>query len=500
RANIINILWVILKEDAVLAVVPYGEPPLIKGWIPYIGKALEFGKDAHKFLEEYKKKHGDIFTVLIAGKYMTFIMNPLMYPNIIKRGKQLDFHEFSNQVAPRTFGYPPVFSSKFPGMPDQIKRSFHLLQGDNLTPLSKSMMGNLLLVFKQDHLDKRQMEDSGEGGWRTDSMCEFCSKVMFEATFLTLYGKPASKRRHSSMETLREDFIEFDKKFPLLIARIPIWLLGRTKAIREKLINYFLPQRVSCWSNTSQFITRRVELFEQYNSLRDMDKAGTHHFAILWASVGNTIPATFWAMYHLVSHPEALEAVRQEIHSLLKLWGMDDFSDRDINLSREQLDQLLYLESAVNESLRHSSSSMNIRVAQEDFSLPLEAEQSVAVRKGDIITLYPRSMHMDPEIYDQPEMYRYDRFVQDGRQKTDFYKDGQRLKYYCMPFGSGATMCPGRYFAINEIKQFLFLLLLHFDLQLVEGQPKVTLDTSRAGLGILLPAKDVRFRYRLRAA
>lgn len=43
------------------------EPPLIKGWIPFIGKALDFGKDAHAFLEEQKKKYGPIFTVHIAG-------------------------------------------------------------------------------------------------------------------------------------------------------------------------------------------------------------------------------------------------------------------------------------------------------------------------------------------------------------------------------------------------------------------------------------------------
>lgn len=45
------------------------EPPLIKGWIPFIGKALEFGKDAHKFLKEHKRKFGDVFTVQIAGWY-----------------------------------------------------------------------------------------------------------------------------------------------------------------------------------------------------------------------------------------------------------------------------------------------------------------------------------------------------------------------------------------------------------------------------------------------
>ncbi|XP_049930418.1 cytochrome P450 7B1 isoform X1 [Epinephelus moara] len=472
-----------------------GEPPLIKGWIPFIGKALEFGQDAHTFLEEQKKKCGDIFTVQIAGKYMTFIMDPLLYPNIIKHGRQLDFHEFSGKVAPVTFGYPPVISRKYPGLQEKISRSFQLLQGDNLSALTESMMGNLMLVLRQDHLSE---QPHGEGGWRSSSMYEFCSSIMFEATFLTMYGRPASASRHSGMGVLREDFVRFDNMFPLLIAQIPIWLLGHTKAIREKLIDYFLPHRMSYWSDMSQFIRTRSEVFEQYDALRDVDKAA-HHFAILWASVGNTVPATFWAMYYLVSHPEALQVVRQEIYDVLRLSGVEFSSDRDVTFGREQLEELVYLESAINESLRLSSASMNIRVAQEDFSLKLDGERSVAVRKGDFIALYPQSMHMDPEIYEEPQSFRFDRYMQDGRLKTDFYKDGQRLKYYLMPFGSGSSMCPGRYFAINEIKQFLCLLLLYFDLQLEAGQDRVTLDASRAGLGILLPAKDVLFRYRLQS-
>lgn len=39
------------------------EPPLDKGFIPWLGHALEFGRDAAKFLGRMKKKHGDIFTV-----------------------------------------------------------------------------------------------------------------------------------------------------------------------------------------------------------------------------------------------------------------------------------------------------------------------------------------------------------------------------------------------------------------------------------------------------
>lgn len=39
------------------------EPPLDEGWIPWLGHAIEFGKDAAKFLARMKEKHGDIFTV-----------------------------------------------------------------------------------------------------------------------------------------------------------------------------------------------------------------------------------------------------------------------------------------------------------------------------------------------------------------------------------------------------------------------------------------------------
>lgn len=200
---------------------------------------------------------------------MTFIMDPFMYPNIIKHGRQLDFHSFSDQVAPVVFGYPPVRNRRLPGLHVDILRSFKLLQGDNLNALTESMMGNLMMVFRQDHLGEGRAED-----WRSGDMYEFCSAVMFEATFLTLYGRPASGRHQGGMQQLREDLDRFDRRFPLLVAKVPIGLLRQAKASRERLTAYFLPHRMSCWSNTSHFIKRRQELFEQVDWLRDIDKAG----------------------------------------------------------------------------------------------------------------------------------------------------------------------------------------------------------------------------------
>lgn len=142
--------------------------------------------------------------------------------------------------------------------------------------------------------------------------------------------------------------------------------------------------------------------------------------------MGNTLPATFWAAYFLVSQVEALKVVRQEIVDVLRDSGVDFSTSSDIMLSKEQLDKLVFLgafqftfrsvvqrvdngpspssESAINESLRLSSASMNIRVAQEDFSLRLDSDRSVGVRKGDVIALYPQSLHLDPEVYDDPQV------------------------------------------------------------------------------------------------
>lgn len=88
--------------------------------------------------------------------------------------------------------------------------------------------------------------------------------------------------------------------------------------------------------------------------------------------------------------------------------------------------------------------------------------------------------------------------MEDGKEKTDFYKCGQKVRYYRMPFGSGATQCPGRFFAMNELKQFVCVTLLMCEMQLLDNEQEPMLDNSRAGLGIMPPANQITFRFRTR--
>ncbi|KAL2092838.1 hypothetical protein ACEWY4_012636 [Coilia grayii] len=482
-----------------------GEPPLVKGCLPFLGKAVEFSQDALKLLTQLQSTHGDIFTVLIAGRYMTFVMNPLLYPAVVKHGRQLDFHVFTDTVAPPTFGYPPIRSGAYPGLPDRIQSSFQLLQGDQLTRLSHSMLGNLLATLRHHFLGVGPGQREAGPDWqkvgsgREMGLYALCESLMFQASVLTLYG--THNRTHSPgvLEELRRKFSQFDARFPLLVGGMPIWLLARTNALRGELIRHFDPRSMQQWDGPSDFIRTRVQLLNEY-PLTDVEK-GAHHFAILWASVGNTIPAAFWVIYHLLAYPEAFAAVKSEIQEVLGIKGEGLSLNDDLTLTPEDLDRMIYLESAVCESLRLSSASMNVRVCQEDFEMRLDSQRSVHLRKDDIIALYPQSMHMDPDIYPQPEVYKFDRFVLGSARRSEFFKRGQRLHYFLMPFGSGGSKCPGRFFALVELKQLVCVLLLYCRLELAHTHththtpPK--LDTARAGLGILPPKTDIAVCYAL---
>ncbi|XP_038665409.1 cytochrome P450 7B1 isoform X2 [Scyliorhinus canicula] len=393
-----------------------GEPPLEQGWIPLFGKAFEFHRDSSGFLVSCQQKWGDIFTVYIAGKYITFVLNPFLYQFVVQN-KQLDFQEFSLAISARTFGHPYLNDAKVPVSSEEIQKQYSYLMGEELNNLVESAMKNLQSVLKQ--------EQMGPTDWKVESMLDFCCRIIIETTYISLYGM-APQNEHKQITELREKFLKFDKMFPYLVAGIPIEFLGNTKMMRKELISYFTSRNLDQRLNMAKIIKERKNFLEGHSYLQDHQRAG----------------------------------------------------------------------SAIKESLRLCSFSMNIRTAQEDVTLTFKEEQRVKLRKGDWIALYPHILHMDPEVYENPEVYKYNRFVENGMEKTAFYKGGRKLRYYLMPFGSGSSMCPGRHFAVNEIKIFLSIILASFDVEIVEGEKSVGLANDRAGLGILFPDSDVQFRYK----
>ncbi|XP_073532836.1 cytochrome P450 7A1 [Phyllobates terribilis] len=480
-----------------------GEPPLENGLIPYLGCALQFGANPLEFLRSRQKKYGDVFTSKIAGTFVHFVTDPFSFNAVMRHGRHFDWQKFHYATSAKAFGHSsmnPVDGRTTENIHETFNKT---MQGDALDAIITAMMENLQHAMMQTIAPKTSE-------WKNDGLYAFCYRVMFESSYLTLFGKELNAKNDKSLarqEAQRalilnaiENFKEFDKIFPALVAGLPIHVFKSAHNAREKLANGLLHEKLRERINLSDIVTLRMYLNDTVSTLNDADKAKTH-LALLWASLANTLPAAFWCVFYLLRCPKAMKAATDEISQVLENASQKvTFDDKHIFLNRHQLDDMPVLDSIIKESMRLSSASLNIRVAKENFTLQLEEKGAYSIRKDDIVAFYPQTVHLDPEVYEDPFAFKYDRYLdENGKEKTDFYLKGKKLKYYYLPFGSGKTKCPGRQFAVHEIKQLVTLMISYFEMELVDKNVKSpSLDQSRAGLGILQPTHDVDFKYKLK--
>ncbi|XP_063781145.1 7-alpha-hydroxycholest-4-en-3-one 12-alpha-hydroxylase-like [Pseudophryne corroboree] len=479
------------------------EPPLDKGSIPWLGYALDFRNNSANFLQKMQKKHGDIFTVQIAGYYFTFVTDPLSFGPIVKEARtKLDFEQFAIELVARVFGYHAIQNDH----KMLEKASTKHLMGDGLVDMTQAMMDNL-----QNLMLHNIGSGSGEKKWHQDGLFNYSYNIVFRAGYLALFGNEPAKGKEGiekakkvdreSSDKLFTEFRKYDRLFPRLAYAV---LPPKDKLEAERLKRFFWnilsikrtlqKENISGWI-TDQFQYRAENGMPEYMQDRFM-------FLLLWASQGNTGPSCFWLLLYLMKHPEAMEAVSEEVIKVIKETRQEvKPGSPPINLTRDMLLKTPILDSVVEETLRLTAAPVLIRAVKENMNLKMSSGKEYAIRKGDRVALFPyTAVQMDPEVHPEPEKFKYNRFLNDdGTKKNDFYKNGKRLKFFTMPWGAGTTICPGRFFATNELKQFVFLMLTYFEFELVNPKEEIPgIDANRWGFGSMQPTHDVQFKYRLR--
>lgn len=79
------------------------------------------------------------------------------------------------------------------------------------------------------------------------------------------------------------------------------------KKARQILYDAMLKYR---GADNCEFMQKRYEYFDTFDQ---GSLIPSFQLSMLWVSVGNTMPATFWLLYYLLSHPHYLEKVKAEI-------------------------------------------------------------------------------------------------------------------------------------------------------------------------------------------
>jgi len=162
----------------------------------------------------------------------------------------------------------------------------------------------------------------------------------------------------------------------------------------------------------------------------------------------------------------------------------------------EQIEALHVTDSAIVEAARFSSCSFINKIAMQDCVMETY-KRKFKIRKGDSLMFSAGHAHKDPDVYPEPEKYKYDRFLRDSvsNDPPKFVKDGFKTAAPMFMFSEGKHKCPGRFFAMNEMKMLFLFIFTQLDIELIDKT--ACLDDTFMGVGISPPVKDLRIRYRL---
>ncbi|XP_053723581.1 prostacyclin synthase isoform X1 [Synchiropus splendidus] len=456
------------------------EPPLDKGLIPWLGHALSFGKDAPRFLAQMKAKHGDIFTVRVAGCYVTILLDPNSFDAVLNDTICLDSTRNRSKIIHR------VFDLHLPSVQPGAERRWmeKHFQGLSLSRLVTSMDAELQEILWS--------EQTGWGltEWKPEGLYSLCYSFLFRAGYLTLF------ERKENAAAVYKEFRKFDELLAKL-ARGCVRSGERKEAYtsRQRLWELLSPKWLHggasdlCWQQSYH------SFLQQEGVDAEMQRKAL--LLQLWTTQCNAGPAAFWLLAFLLKHPEAMEAVQAEIRGLT----LQEGSQQRPHIQRLETQRTPVFDSVLSETLRLTAAVMITREVVKDKALRMGNGETYHLRRGDKVSLFPLlSPQMDPHIHQDPQEFKYDRFLnEDLTMKDEFYKEGRRLKYFTMPWGAGSNICVGKDFAVTSIKKFVFLILTHLELKLCDPDAELPpFNRSRYGFGMLQPEGDLQIQYRLK--
>jgi cytochrome P450 len=250
------------------------------------------------------------------------------------------------------------------------------------------------------------------------------SQIRQETEFI----RPMVEERFARMEEFGEDWD--DKPNDMLM-----WLMSEAKGAERSL----------------EGLARRL-LFVNF--------AGIHTTSIVTTNV----------LYCLLSNPEYVEPLRHEVETAVAEEGW----------TKAAMDKMHKIDSFVRESMRtHSAGILSFnRLVLRPFTF----SNGVTVPPGTMIAAPTDPIHKDGDIYPNPEEFDGFRFAKLRERDGNAGCQATSTSAEHLQFGFGRHACPGRFFAINEVKAFLAHIIVTYDIKFESGKqapPSLIISSAR---------------------
>lgn len=314
--------------------------------------------------------------------------------------------------------------------------------------------------------------------------------------------------------TLDEDFFTFDAGFLKVVYGTPKFLSGDVyaaikrclKGMEEwlqqalpKLDGLLEPGEGPDWEPYlgCRLMRARQKLFDAAGI--SMKAKASQEVGLLFGVTSNTIPATGWMLFHVLSSPkDLLPRVLSEILTAQNAEGALDIP---------KLVSLPLFLSVYTEVLRMYVAVNVTREVHGDFVI-----DGHFLKKGNTIMAPSWLGHRDSSVWnslhpDHPPVNEFfaERFLRQEGDKLICSTAGLSGKYF--PYGGGAHICPGRIFAKQEILAAVAIVLLNFEFEFINWVNPLSKDKEERfpgakkgyiGNGVVAADRDMRVRVKRR--
>ncbi|KIW23167.1 uncharacterized protein PV07_11387 [Cladophialophora immunda] len=505
--TVITLLAVTVHRSLTIDHSP-GEPPVIKPGIPYIGHILGIIRYGTKYFEIVNRKtRYPIYTLPTLSTRQYIVTSPQIAAQLQRQHKDLAFYNVILEVTRR-------LTNLRPSTMKIVMKNVNAEQGDwGLMPTMHDMFNTVLgrgeslkdLTRSQMSIFSEMLNQVALGGecLETD-LFQWIKSTFAFANAKSIYGP---ENPFALDPSLVDSFWDFEAGmlaliidiFPSITTRRAY--LGR-EAIAKALVEYVREKR---WHQASLLIQNRISINLSHGFTEA--EAGRSEIILLFAILGNAVPSTFWILANIISRPDLLAQIRNEIQSAV---ADNEDGSKSINLSVIESSCPLFV-STYRESLRMIGNLASLRYVLRDTVIGQHylKKDSIIQVAGIIIHHDPQTWGRDSDQFNPRRFIKGQESVADGDSEPSGLDLREPAATQLPPgvpsaafrlFGGGSVVCPGRHFAQSEILAFVAYLLMAFDISAPDGTlvklpPR---DNEKIPLSVIKPKGDVKVSIKRR--
>ncbi|KAI8262806.1 Cholesterol 7-alpha-monooxygenase [Colletotrichum sp. SAR11_239] len=352
--------------------------------------------------------------------------------------------------------------------------------------------------------------------WKEVCLFQFLKKDMAEAAIMTLAGRRLIDKYPEFVDAMWE----YDKVAMKLMYGLPTWMNPGPRKAQKKALDMmeaFLQdawdtfdwdgmEAAADWEPTFGSRLQREHAKFWKERKFSMKSRAAQHLGIQSGFNVNSIPQTAWVVMELAKNPSLWRAVKEEVQGAIVPDPVTSKPAIDVT----KLLALPLLQSVYAETLRLH---VSINVTREVME-PLEWDGYV-LPKGSLVQAPTQIGLQDESVWGveghPASIFWAERHIKyvnkedelgNVKMAMEFSMAGRPSDYF--PYGGGVSMCPGRFFAKQEIMLVAAMIVSSFEIEFIEW---VTFDgdssdrpaedeKSAIGSGAVSPDRDMKVRWR----